>query len=1720
MFELTNRTKKKLKNLFNTTVAVTSSFSIVLSSVSYSYAQSIIVDPSAAGTSFLQTSNLTPQINIANPQSGVSLNQFSEFNVGSEGLILNNSTTGGVSIIGENVTANANLVSGPATVIVNEVISAAPSSLTGTTEVFGQQAAVIIANPNGILCNGCNFLNTTSSSLTTGVPTISAGGDVSLTVEKGTITIGTSGFTSENNLGLYGRHVIINGEVKTLNQDAVNTAIVSGGGQSVMFGATTPDQGDVTAHITTETITSPFAIDASEAGRISSGNVTILGNEAGQSVNIYGDVTISGTLNASSGGDLFYKNITTGGDAIFSAVNGGIRQYGDLNADGTVTIAGNSFTLYDGRIIQTTGDITINTAEYLVIAGEVSGGSIAIDISNGTLTNTGFILSDNDLTIVAGDGVSQQRNVASEYDIYFDPALQQYLQAYQTQLLEGGEEADIAAEMIARAELHDLIAEYIDQGATISGTNVTITAGNDITNTGGAIAATNDILLTAGNQIINEFLALRSRLNAEDGCPDETCGYRTDFHAGEILAGNDLTLTTTTGNIENRASDIAAANNILLNAGQDVVNTLMASNYEAFDTETVQFIGPGLVTTSCGKDCEVYSVVQSEYTTSEYRFDEENILSPGRIATLYGNVAINTGRDFISIGSEISAGNDLTITATGQAIMSSFVDAEEDFINRNERYAGTGCSTGKNAGYCTGNQGFLIITYDDTTLATATSNLVGRSISVTAGDNITLLGARFLAAVDLDLTSTNGSVLIDSTDLPEEIELGNSDGVQFVELRDDVIAQIFGTSDFAGEIAGLGAFYTNLITDPVVATATQDRVVNSAVEIILAEVVQTWQAGYDPANPTAISASLTSLQTDDVRRATLAENLLYIIANELGDEADVLGDAAYTSLDEYRLLQTLILNGASDDALNTAALSLVDALASDLLANTLALEAVAVAPATLPELTVEYLELRETTIFDQVFAELVTATPTEVTQTTITAYEALSIEDAFMQNLAVALANAVAVDLGRDPLFVADGNGEYNTDGALLDFESDASLQRLVLEVSLILSPGSAEPIPTSAELSTLVTGGTSTKINILKIIDELADLSPLITNAVVKLIEARDLEAKSDAVLAQDASGLTVDVASLVDTVASSLGTQALTERQAEVDTNTSQYVQFLQGNELLTAVEGLRRATSGADIKDAAHNVGVQSYVSLIDSDHLDALRADASASIAALHATIGADIIAHNNTVSSYNAGIRAQLKTLTDLLELSSTELTAEIQSQLDAITVAYDTQVITIEADYQSQLAANEAEYGDLLTTQVWRSYQTGGKDSVTKWRWVTVTNTYYVDLKNTVDAQAETDRVAALDSAGTQNQIDVALVQLSSTDAGINSQIATISTGFTTQLDSFAVEKTVLFASLTTQVAEAMRVAELVTQQKVLEESIRTTALAKDSVVEGERSLAAALTKDAFPELNRVKNLSLNDGGIIENTRDGTEEATRIVTEARDVGEYQEQVTIISVPHTTAGYWDGKNEDVWRAGTTTYTDQEVVENVWVVTGTEDYQVEETYIIQVTNPLISTTKEEQDAFINATAWRFASASALATTPTSAKNLILSQGDLTLYSQGDILLNDTDLIATNKIGLSSFGNIGARRTALKGNVVGAVAAGSFTGIGLGIDAQTDVSIFAGEAVDIKSLGTEYSFTDTDQNIVGTLSDKVYSVNGVGIESLGFAAGHTVTSQELSSIRPDSQ
>src|ERR1700761_5421119 len=115
------------------------------------------VAPAAGAGPTLGTSSAgVPVVNIVAPNArGVSNNRFDQFNVGTNGLIVNNSVNGAQTQIGGAVQGNAQLGGRGAATVLMQVTSGAPSQLLGKTEIAGQGANFVLANPAGISCSGC-----------------------------------------------------------------------------------------------------------------------------------------------------------------------------------------------------------------------------------------------------------------------------------------------------------------------------------------------------------------------------------------------------------------------------------------------------------------------------------------------------------------------------------------------------------------------------------------------------------------------------------------------------------------------------------------------------------------------------------------------------------------------------------------------------------------------------------------------------------------------------------------------------------------------------------------------------------------------------------------------------------------------------------------------------------------------------------------------------------------------------------------------------------------------------------------------------------------------------------------------------------------------------------------------------------------------------------------------------------------------------------------------------------------------------------------------------------------------------------------------------------------------------------------------------------------------------------------------------------------------------
>ncbi|MGG7600521.1 filamentous hemagglutinin N-terminal domain-containing protein, partial [Pseudomonas sp. WC1] len=274
-------------------------------------AEGVVV--SGPGTRLDQAGNGVPIINIAAPNgSGLSHNQFSDYNVGQQGLILNNATDRTQATqLGGIILGNPNLQGTAASVILNEVNGANASQLRGYTEVAGRGAHVIVANPHGITCDGCGFINTPQATLSTGKPVLENGQLSRYQVDQGHIAIEGAGLNASNvdSFELIARSTKINAEIQ-----ARNLAIVAGRNDvDARTLAATARQDDGSAKPS-------LAIDSSALGGMYAGAVRLVGTEAGVGVRLDGRMIASGgDIQLEANGQLRMAQASATGDVRLQA---------------------------------------------------------------------------------------------------------------------------------------------------------------------------------------------------------------------------------------------------------------------------------------------------------------------------------------------------------------------------------------------------------------------------------------------------------------------------------------------------------------------------------------------------------------------------------------------------------------------------------------------------------------------------------------------------------------------------------------------------------------------------------------------------------------------------------------------------------------------------------------------------------------------------------------------------------------------------------------------------------------------------------------------------------------------------------------------------------------------------------------------------------------------------------------------------------------------------------------------------------------------------------------------------------------------------------------------------------------------------------------------------------------------------------------------------------
>ncbi|UYK80689.1 hemagglutinin repeat-containing protein [Xanthomonas sacchari] len=357
--------------------------------------------------------NGVPVVDIVAPNArGVSHNRYSRFDVGSNGLILNNSAQISKTELGGYIAGNDNLKnSGAATLILNEVTSTT-SRLQGYTEIAGAKAQLVIANPNGIVCDGCGFLNTSRVTLATGTPLLGADGALNgFSITGGALSVGSNGLDAYNvdRLDLLSRQLSVNGSVWA--KDLLASAGAQRIGYDGMLLEVLPGSDGAPPAI---------GIDVAYLGGMYADRIRLIATEAGVGVVSRGTLSAqSGSLQIDSAGQLSLAGTAVARDDVDLRAAGALSQQGvlgsqqagvrlraaqlalsgDTIAHGLLDAAASGALAHSGR--SSAGAITLFGSELDAGGSLYSGGDLALSAS-GELRSSGSAYAAGAAQLQAG----------------------------------------------------------------------------------------------------------------------------------------------------------------------------------------------------------------------------------------------------------------------------------------------------------------------------------------------------------------------------------------------------------------------------------------------------------------------------------------------------------------------------------------------------------------------------------------------------------------------------------------------------------------------------------------------------------------------------------------------------------------------------------------------------------------------------------------------------------------------------------------------------------------------------------------------------------------------------------------------------------------------------------------------------------------------------------------------------------------------------------------------------------------------------------------------------------------------------------------------------------------------------------------------------------------------------------------------------------------------
>ncbi|MRS92009.1 filamentous hemagglutinin N-terminal domain-containing protein, partial [Enterobacteriaceae bacterium RIT714] len=490
-------------------------------------------------TAMDKAGNGVPVVNIATPNgAGISHNQFKDYNVGKEGFILNNATDRLTQTqLGGLIQNNPNLQAGrEAKGIINEVTGGSRSQLQGYTEVAGKAANVMVANPYGITCNGCGFINTPGVTLTTGKPQFDANGNLlALDVTRGAITVEGQGLDASKNdsLSIIARATEVNAAIHARDL-------------SMTVGANRVGADGSVKAIAGQGASPTVAVDTSALGGMYANRIRLVSSDKGVGVNLGNLNARQGDIQLDANGKLTVTNSLASG--ALTAKGAGVTMNGSHQAGGALNIASSQEMTLNNSTLASGGEMRLESTGKLQATGGGTNSKGALTVKSGqdmTLNGTSLI-SQRDATLnsqaklnVSGGGISAQGGalaVNSQQDMTLTNTT--LVGQGKTTLTGNGDLQLSGGSLTSHGDLNVISG----QNTTLKNTKVgsdaraSLSSGGQLTSSATALSAGNTLELNGQNLTLDS----QSRADAA-GAIRLTGGQLTS--QGQVNAAGDVTVT-------------------------------------------------------------------------------------------------------------------------------------------------------------------------------------------------------------------------------------------------------------------------------------------------------------------------------------------------------------------------------------------------------------------------------------------------------------------------------------------------------------------------------------------------------------------------------------------------------------------------------------------------------------------------------------------------------------------------------------------------------------------------------------------------------------------------------------------------------------------------------------------------------------------------------------------------------------------------------------------------------------------------------------------------------------------------------------------------------------------------------------------------------------------------------------------------------------------------